>query len=332
MSTSYMLRRVQQGMADGTESRDLFATARRDWGRWGDSDEIGRANLLDDIAVLQAAAGCIRTGKRFSLALPLCSPGGDPCLPGRMNAVHFMTCDASHYQAGRKTKLAGGMQYIDDSMIVACHGTTHMDALGHAYADDTLWNGYDAATTTGGLSKASIGALAHRGVVGRAVLVDVARHEGVAHLPMHRQISLADLRATLDVQQTVLRPGDTLILRTGIFRVFYEQGAAAFYGEFDEPGVTYEPELVDFLADQDIAGLGSDTLCNEQQHAADIDAAFPLHVLLQRNLGIIFHEALWLEDWSTDCEQDGVYDAFYVAMPLNLVQGSGAPMNPIVIK
>jgi hypothetical protein len=73
-------------------------------------------------------------------------------------------------------------------------------------------------------------------------------------------------------------------------------------------------------------------MCNEQAHNAELDVGFPLHVLLQRNLGVSFHEALWLEDWAADCAQDQVFDAFYVAAPLHIAQGSGGPMNPIVIK
>jgi hypothetical protein len=57
-----------------------------------------------------------------------------------------------------------------------------------------------------------------------------------------------------------------------------------------------------------------------------------MHVLLQRNLGVSFHEALWLEDWAADCAQDQVFDAFYVAAPLRIARGTGSPMNPIVIK
>jgi hypothetical protein len=51
-----------------------------------------------------------------------------------------------------------------------------------------------------------------------------------------------------------------------------------------------------------------------------------------RNLGVSVHEALWLEDWAADCAQDHVFDAFYVAAPLRIARGTGAPMNPIVIK
>lgn len=315
-----------------SSSHELFTTAPKEWGRWGPHDEIGRANLLDESTVLAAAAECIRTGKRFSLALPLCHPGGDPCLPGRTPAERRVHSDESHYREGNLTPLRGGAQFVDDSLMLSCHGTTHMDALGHAYADKKLWNGYDADFTIGGLARAGVDALAHKGIVGRAVLVDVARHEGVAHLEMHRQVTLDQIRETLLHQGTQLARGDVLLIRTGIFNVFYEQGPAAFYESFDEPGLTYEPGLLDFLSEYDIVGLGSDTLCNERQYCDALAADFPLHVLLQRNLGITFHEALWLEAWAADCADDRAYSAFYVAAPLNLVHASGAPMNPIVIK
>lgn len=317
-------------MSDSLPS--AYVDARNEWGRWGDHDEIGRVNILDDQLVADSAQACIRSGKRFSLALPIGHPAGDPTLPGRVPPRVTVINDESFYRDGRSAPLAGGACFAEDSLEIHCHGTTHMDALGHSYVDDRLWNGYPADSTVGGLSRASVGALAERTVVGRAVLVDVPRAEGVHHLAMGRRVTADDVRRTLDVQHTELRRGDILILRTGILTLFYEEGPDAFYRGLDEPGLTYELDLLDLLDQFDVVGLGSDTLCNEQQHCSELDAGFPLHILLQRNLGITFHEALWLEGWASDSEADQVWDAFYVAAPLRLLQGSGAPMNPVVIK
>lgn len=310
----------------------VFDDFPREWGRWGDDDDVGRVNLLDPPTVLAAAAEIV-TGRRHSLALPLCDPAGDPTLPGRVPASrHVMQHDASHYADGRSSPHEGGLQYTDDWLTLHCHGTTHMDGLGHTFVDDKLWNGHPADSTVAGLAHASIDAIAERGVVGRAVLVDVARSLGVPHLPMHHTITLQDIRTALDRQRAEVRRGDTLILRTGIFKVFYEQGPDAFYADLEEPGITYERELVDFFAESDVAGLGTDTMANERPRSDALAAEWPMHLLLQRNLGIVFHEALWLEAWADDCAQDGRYSAFYVAAPLRVVGGSAAPMNPIVIK
>ncbi|MBC7518539.1 MAG: cyclase family protein [Microbacteriaceae bacterium] len=307
-----------------------YTTATKDWGRWGPDDSIGRGNLLDADSVV-AASRVIQTGERFSLAIPMGSPGGDPCLPGRATEHHTMVQTAEDYRTGRLAPLAGGMQYADDRIEVACHGTTHMDSLGHAFADDTIWNGVQADSDSQGVHSADIASLARKGVVGRAVLVDLPRHRGVKNLPMRTQIGIAEVEAALIRQRVTLLPGDTLILRTGIFSFFYENGPAAYYADFVEPGLIYEPRTLEFFREHDLAGLGSDTLCNEQAHNESVDATFPLHVLLQRNLGVIFHEALWLDDWADYCDSVGRYVGFYVAAPLHIVGGSGSPMNPIVI-
>jgi kynurenine formamidase len=288
-------------------------------------------NLLGAEQVRDAAA-CIRTGKRFSLALPLGAVGGDPCLPDGEPSEHLTTQDESHYASGRVQPLPGGVRFTEDSLRLSCHGTTHMDALGHSYVSDQLYNAHPATATIGGLQHASIEPIAARGVVGRAILLDLARVAGVRNLPMGHRITLAHLEEALDTHRIDVRPGDVMILRTGIFRVFYDDGPDVFYRNFDEPGLTYDADLVDFLHRNDVVGVGTDTLCNEQAASSTIDAEFPLHVALQRNLGITFHEALWLEDWAADCADDLIYDAFYVAAPLRVVHGTGGPMNPIVIK
>ena len=35
-------------------------------------------------------------------------------------------------------------------LLLYLHGTTHTDALGHIWYDDALYNGYPAASTSGG--------------------------------------------------------------------------------------------------------------------------------------------------------------------------------------
>jgi kynurenine formamidase len=324
------MREQERGNTDMTTTFDAYRSQAKDWGRWGPDDEIGRANLLHAERVLSASR-LIQTGERFCLAIPIGSPGGDPSLPGRNPGTHTMTQAATDYRAGGTKPLAGGMQYADDRFELACHGTTHMDALGHAFADDTIWNGRPASSDVNGLHAADVAALARKGVVGRAVLVDLARKRGVEYLPMNTAITVQEIEDTLEHQNVSLESSDTLILRTGIFNLFYKDGPEPFYRDFAEPGLLYEQRTIDFFREHDLAGLGSDTMCNEQAHNEAHDAYFPLHVMLQRNLGVIFHEALWLDDWAAYCAQVNRYAAFYVATPLRIVGASGAPMNPVAI-
>ncbi|MBI2864907.1 MAG: cyclase family protein [Chloroflexi bacterium] len=319
-------------MAERDESLvELLAVAPCNWGRWGKDDELGSLNFLTAPEVMRGV-GSVKAGKTFPLMLPVGTPGGDPLWPGRPPAMHRMAQDKGDYQSGRIATAPGGVEYADDEITINCHGTTHCDGLAHTWFDNKAWNGYDAAESKGGLRKAGILPVAERGIVGRAVLLDVARRRGVSHLQMHEQITLAELLQTARSQGIEIQQHDIVLVRTGILEVFYKEGPEAFYADFDEPGITYEPELVRWFYEMEIPLYGTDTLGNEQLVSSTVKSVFPLHAALSRNLGVVFVEALALDDWAEDCVGDGKYDALFVGLPLKLVGASASPLNPIVVK
>lgn len=319
-------------MAKRTEPLiDLLADCPNNWGRWGPGDEVGSLNFLTSQEVLRGV-GSIRDGKVFPLMLPIGAAGGDPLWPGRSPAAHYMIQDKGNYEAGKLATATGGVEYADDLLAINCHGTTHCDALAHTWFDDKSWNGYSAAESKGGLGKASIFPIAERGIAGRAVLLDVARRHSVPHLEMHRQVTLGDLLETAEFQGVQIRQHDIILVRTGILGVFYRQGAQAYYGDFDEPGISYEPELIRWFHSMEIPVYGTDSLGNEQLVSSTVEAVFPAHAALSRNLGVVFIEALALDRWAEDCARDRKYDGLFVGSPLKIAGGSASPLNPIVIK
>jgi hypothetical protein len=44
------------------------------WGRWGEEDQLGTANLITP-EMIQAAAGLVKRGKTYSLSVPLETEG-----------------------------------------------------------------------------------------------------------------------------------------------------------------------------------------------------------------------------------------------------------------
>ena len=58
----------------------------------------------------------------------------------------------------------------------------------------------------------------------------------------------------------------------------------------------------------------------------------PLHCALMRNLGLVLSEVIWLDDLAAACAADGRWSFLYAAAPLKVVEGTGAPVNPIVIR
>ena len=301
------------------------------WGKWGPDDEVGSLNYLGPEQVL-AAAQLIRSGKVFTLQRLIGDPKGDPVWPGRTPAERTQILDECDWDEGGKgPAFPGGLHYADDKINAFLQGSTQYDALGHVWFDGKIWNGYDARTTIGGLDKASVEPIAQRGVVGRAVLLDMARFLGKDNLAAAETFTHEDLQACAKAQGITIEKRDILIIRTNFLKLFFELGDK-FYEGFCEPGLVYSPELVQWFADMEIPNLVTDTIANEVTMDPNNGVALVLHNALMRNLGITLTEIADLELLAEDCAADGRYAFFYAAAPLKVALGSGSPVNPIVVK
>jgi kynurenine formamidase len=321
-------------MADSsaqTSLNELLADLPKNWGRWGDEDEIGCLNFLTPAEVLRGIAN-VKSGKVFTLGVPIGAPGGDPVWPGRSGATRLMTQDRSYYTSGKLQPLNGGLEYADDYITAFLQGSSQYDALGHTWYGDQIYNGFPAETTTGGMARCGVDKIAQRGVVGRGVLIDIARHRGKESLEPAETFGVADLEAAAEAQGVTIDQHDNLLIRTGWLKVFYDQGAAKFYENFVEPGLTFSPELVNWFHQKEIASLSTDTIANEVTVEPETGIALPLHAALMRNLGVLFSEILWFEELAADCADDGQWTFLYAAAPINVVGGTGAPVNPMAVK
>jgi kynurenine formamidase len=323
---------MTEAATKATTLEELLKDSPKNWGRWGEDDEIGCLNFLTPEEVLRGIAS-VTSGKVFTLCVPIGNPGGDPVWPGRSGAVRINTQDKSHYLAGKKQPLPGGLEYADDYITAFLQGSSQYDALGHTWYGDEIYNGYNALTTTGAMEKAGVDKIAKRGVVGRGVLIDMARHRDKDALESGETFSHEDLEAAAEKQGVTIDQHDNLVIRTGWLNVFYEKGAAEFYsGTFNEPGLVYSPELIQWFQEREIVSLSTDTIANEVTYDPSTGILLPLHAALMRNLGVLFSEILWLEDLASDCAEDGQFSFLYAGAPLNIVGGTGAPVNPIAVK
>lgn len=307
--------------------RETFADAPSNWGKWGSDDEVGAVNYLNEPQVLEGARA-IEHGETFALGVPIGRPEGDPKTSARPDAQHYMLRDRGHYEAGKLP--ADGRQGTDDVLTLALHGTTHVDALGHSWYGDEMYNGFDPETTKGGLERCSVEPIAEHGVVGRGVLLDIARHRDVEHLPHDATISLSEVRACADEQGVELRERDVLVIRTGWLERFYA-GETEPIEEFDEPGITYSEELAAWFHGMEIPTFATDTLASERTYP-ESGIRLPLHATFIRDQGILITEITLLDELAADCAADGKYDFMYVCSPLKIVEGTASPVNPLAIK
>ena len=318
-------------MTEAPDLKDLLKDSPTNWGKWGADDEVGSLNYLGPEQVL-AAVKLVSSGKIFTLQRLIGDPKGDPVWPGRLPAERTQVLDESDWDEGGKgPAFPGGLHYADDKILAFLQGSTQYDALGHVWYDGKIWNGYDARTTIGGLDKASVSAIAERGVVGRGVLLDMARFLGKDYLGAKETYTHEDLEACAKAQGVTIEKRDILIIRTNHLQLFFEIGDV-FYEDFCECGLVYSPELVEWFKDKEIPNLVTDTIANEVTTDPNTGVALTLHNALMRNLGVAFTEICDLEKLAEDCAADKRYAFFYVAAPLKITQATGSPVNPVVIK
>ena len=179
------------------------------------------------------------------------------------------------------------------------------------------------------MDKASVLPIAEKGVVGRGVLIDMARHRGKEWLDKGETFDHTDLEAAAAAQGVTIEPHDILCVRTGFMKYWYElNDKEKFYDGFNEPGLTYSRELVEWFQQREIPNLVTDTIANEVTYEPESGVALPLHCALMRNLGVALTEIVWLDDLADACAADGRWSFLYAAAPLKVVGGHGRAGQP----
>jgi kynurenine formamidase len=302
------------------------------WGRWGEHDQRGTVNFLTP-EIVRDAAGLIQTGEIISCAAPLDATG--PVHPTRNGMTHFYAYTGADFVAGTIM----GQQYpnfqgTDDYVIMATQASTQWDGLSHFAYADSLFNGFwlGNVESISGANRCSIQNM-NESLCGRGVFLDVARHKGVKRLEQGYGIMPEELDEVAAAEGVEVREGDILILRTGHVPWFYELSPGAEKLKFFEGAPGISAKCVDWIYEKSIAAIAVDNVAVEVEPFEDTsEGLFPVHKRLIRDLGVSLGEIWHLEKLSEDCANDGRYEFFVAAQPLNITNGSGSPLNPIAIK
>jgi kynurenine formamidase len=314
--------------------KDIHAAAKRlkNWGRWGKQDEIGTLNFVKAENIIEAAQ-LVRKGKVMSLALNFDShgpQGGKSKYPllGRFNPVHLMLRTGTDAYSGvlDHRKIRG----TDDLVIMPLQCGTQWDGLGHILYYDHMWNGYDCRTiTSAGAEKGGIEKTKDK-MVGRGVLLDVARALGLDSLPDAYAVTNDMLDYTAARQNIEVRRGDYLIVRTGhVERKLADKNWDGYSGG-DAPGLAFE--TLDWLYKKEVAAIVTDTWGVEVRPNETEDTNQPWHWIAIPIMGLTVGEIFYLGDLARDCAEDGRYEFMFVAPALPITGAVGSPVNPLAIK
>jgi kynurenine formamidase len=292
------------------------------WGRWGDDDERGTVNLVTPDKIV-AATDLVRTGKVFDLGI-LFGAGGPQPGGARINPVLLVS------ETGADQNFPGAFHYADDYIFMPLQAASQWDGLAHVFYDGKMYNGYSVAEnmTPHGAHHCSISRMA-KGIVGRGVLLDIARLKGVEWLEQGYVITPADLDEAASTQGVSVGSGDILLFRTGWRKKFVrEQDPAAFMA--GEPGLGLDS--CTWLKEHEVAAVCSDNWAIEVLPGEIDEELLPVHMILIRDMGMTLGEILDFEELSADCAADGVYEFFFCAPPIKFDRAVGSPINPLAIK
>jgi kynurenine formamidase len=322
---------MDAGTAKKITREDIYNTAREisNWGRWGADDQIGTLNNVSPADIL-AAAGLIRKGKIFSLALSLKEPIQSGLFGGRWNPIHTMLATGTDAAAGNQDQPAPYLRYADDAINMPCQASTQWDALCHIFLGDKMYNGYDARLVDArGAKKLGIEHVRDK-MVGRGVLLDIPRFKGLDSLADGYAIKSAELDACAAAQGVEIRKGDFVIVRTGHQERCLARKDWTGYAGGAAPGLAFE--TCRWLKKTDVAAICTDTWgCEVRPNETD-EANQPWHWVVIPALGISMGEIFYLKELAEDCAADRVFEFFFTAPPLHLPGAAGSPINPQAIK
>ena len=320
------------------------------WGDFGENDQLGRLNLVDQNKVLQGAAE-IKTGKTFCLSLPLDYPGGNVLSPVRFppHLRPVIRNDEPYYNYEWRKKDAKLTDIAsDDVVLIHTQYSTQWDSLAHrgsifdvegnGEGHPVYYNGFAAGKDISMTDDQDICAnalgiehMAAHGVQGRGVMVDLFSHFG--EFP-RKEVGYDDLMRILESDGIEIERGDVLCLWTGLDRMIMRMNKEPDKSLKEACAVLdgHDKRLLQWITDSGVAAIASDNLAIENV-GIDIpdccNTTLPLHEHCLFKLGIHLGE-LWLfADLAEWLKKNGRHHFFLTAPPLRLPGAVGSPVTPI---
>ena len=327
-------RAVEIPAAPDIETVRQLAARCSNWGRWGPDDQLGTLNHLRPEDVV-AAARLVRTGRTFSLAIPLDDQGPQTGGFGRFNPIHLMIRDGNAAATGTVVRdFYGGVDRhirgADDLLILPLQSGTQWDALAHIIFEGRIYNGYDATSVSSRGAIVDDITVARDRIVGRGVLLDMPRAQGVDWLEPGQAIGAGDLEAAAAAHGVDIGRGDIVLIRTGDMARRRAAGSWGDYAGGSAPGLGLD--AAPWLVDREVAAIATDTWGMEVLPNETPDVFQPLHIVLIVHAGMMVGEIFDLDALAEDCAGDGVYEFLFSAPPLPITGAVGSPVNPLAIK
>lgn len=307
------------------------------WGLFGAGNQLGTMNFLTPQRTARAAK-LVRTGRTYNLDYPVNGFSPSP-VASRGEAVHHIFGTNPNHRD----------DWLDNFYL---QSTSQIDSLRHIrHPRFGFYGGVPDDRVDVGSPDLGIQLLAERGIAGRGVLLDVARVREAEGRPMPPdetcRLTPEDLDAVAVAHGVALEPGDIVLVRTGWSAWYLGLDPSRRRVPAGSPGLDQSVAVLEWLWDHRIAMVASDNVGVEAKpitpESAFYDAEEPppergtnhngmAHRPLIALLGIWLGELWALDELADACAEDGRYEFFLVAKPLNVLGGVGSPPNAIALK
>jgi len=251
--------------------------------KYGPDDEIGAANLVTPERVM-AATKLVKKGISHPLGIVV-----DPNMPAFPPRGMMLQIVSPGQQNGRTLGQDFGWDtiYNDDIAQLWFGIGPQIDGLGHL-GEGTYYNCNDPKdiSNLSGLTKLGVHTIPP--LVGRGILIDIAKHRGVESMAAGDAITSAELDAAAKAQGVTFKDGDIILIHTGWTDAKLASDPTAWVS--GEPGLNNEAAV--WLAAKNPVAVGADTWGLEVVPPAPGDKVFYGHVTLLKENGIFILETM----------------------------------------
>ena len=284
---------------------------------WGADDQIGAANRVSPERTV-AAAKLVKKGISHPLGIVI--EPGMPAYPPRYTQLQVVQPN----QQFNADLGVGWEASSNDDVLQMWLGTgPQLDGLGHMGEAGEFYNcnqGKDFSIITG-LTKLDISGIPP--MVGRGVMIDIAKQMGVDSLQAGQPITSDDIKAAMKSQGVTVGEGDVVLLHTGYTDATLKQNPSLWAGSI--PGITNEASV--FLAGLKPMAVGADTWGLGAVPPRAGDKIFYDHVVLLKQHGIYI-----LETMNTGRLADkGVHEFMFVLGQARLKGAVQMIINPVAM-
>ena len=251
--------------------------------KWGAEDELGSANLVSPENTMKAAA-LIKQGKSMPLGIVIDSE--TPAFAPRSLSLQVVQ---PNQQGGQKLNQFGYPGNYNDDVLQTWVGIgSQIDGLGHLGEKGYYYNCNDEKEISAITGLTKLGVHNIPPLVGRGVILDMAKHFGVDVMAAGDHFGEAEIKAAAEAQGVTLGKGDIILFHTGWTEGMLESDPTAWVS--GEPGLNVNGSR--YLASLEPMAVGADTWGVEPVPPAPGDGAFYGHVVLLKENGVYLLETM----------------------------------------